>query len=582
MKKFLFPLLMLLTLAACEKDAAKLAYVLTNENVKVNNLSQDYLVQVDNGARTIYIEVDYLDKAELAALQVEFVGLPDDVTANPASSTFNYAAEGASQKVELTQGKAKAEYVITAAAAAPQPHFVSIKLNGVDVASGIAKLKGSADLTKVSVSFVVSPANTVVKVGDEVIESASEEAPNAIDFSDKLNGVKFTLVCDEVKAEETVKVVTTGINKVNRLWGRYVKPVTADADAWWSAVIPASDQNMRTMTMDDKYIYLAKTNKTLFAVSITDPSNTKAMDMGEYAAGGGFGSCALASMENGNGGYVTLLSNMVNSTASEFVIWKWDSVDGKPTKVLSYHLPEAARIGDQMSVEGTWKNGKIWFHDFTSQQAAYVFTVTNGVISTTATKVSYDAKQGNWSAPSPRWPIRSISAEVPGQNHVSSRSTAPRRPPSWSFPAPTLPIRSTVSASLPSKNRSICPTSCSATSTRTASYASPNSTVRRSRPLWKPLVQPGSSVSATLSRTTSRLKRTEMDWATASSAPSTARFIFPPMCPAPAWPYSPSNNSFSTGMADRVRHPFFFIFAYVQTVPLSCLPSLRVLIRQTG
>ena len=398
MKKFLFPLLMLLTLAACEKDAAKLAYVLTNENVKVNNLSQDYLVQVDNGARTIYIEVDYLDKAELAALQVEFVGLPDDVTANPASSTFNYAAEGASQKVELTQGKAKAEYVITAAAAAPQPHFVSIKLNGVDVASGIAKLKGSADLTKVSVSFVVSPANTVVKVGDEVIESASEEAPNAIDFSDKLNGVKFTLVCDEVKAEETVKVVTTGINKVNRLWGRYVKPVTADADAWWSAVIPASDQNMRTMTMDDKYIYLAKTNKTLFAVSITDPSNTKAMDMGEYAAGGGFGSCALASMENGNGGYVTLLSNMVNSTASEFVIWKWDSVDGKPTKVLSYHLPEAARIGDQMSVEGTWKNGKIWFHDFTSQQAAYVFTVTNGVISTTATKVSYDAKQGNWSA----------------------------------------------------------------------------------------------------------------------------------------------------------------------------------------
>ena len=398
MKKFLFPLLMLLTLAACEKDAAKLAYVLTNENVKVNNLSQDYLVQVDNGAKTIYIEVDYLDKAELAALQVEFVGLPDDVTANPASSTFNYAAEGASQKVELTQGKAKAEYVITAAAAAPQPHFVSIKLNDVDVASGIAKLKGSADLTKVSVSFVVSPANTVVKVGDEVIESASEEAPNAIDFSDKINGVKFTLVCDEVKAEETVKVVTTGINKVIRLWGRYVKPVTADADAWWSAVIPASDQNMRTMTMDDKYIYLAKTNKTLFAVSITDPSNTKAMDMGEYNAGGVFGSCALASMENGNGGYVTLLSNMVNSTASEFVIWKWDSVDGKPTKVLSYHLPEAARIGDQMSVEGTWKNGKIWFHDFTSQQAAYVFTVTDGVISTTATKVSYDAKQGNWSA----------------------------------------------------------------------------------------------------------------------------------------------------------------------------------------
>ena len=51
-----------------------------------------------------------------------------------------------------------------------------------------------------------------------------------------------------------------------------------------------------------------------------------------------------------------------------------------------------------MSVEGDWKNGKIWFHDFTSQQAAYVFDVKDGAVSTTATKVTYDAKQGNWSA----------------------------------------------------------------------------------------------------------------------------------------------------------------------------------------
>lgn len=358
MKKFALPLLMLLSLLACKREDPVFSLTLSNANVKVSNLSQDYLVQVDNNAKTIYIEVDYLDKAELSALAVEIVGLPADAAAEPAKSTFNYAS-GATQKVKITQGVTSAEYAISAAAAAPQPHFVSVKLNGVDVVDGSAKLKGSADLTTVSVEFVVSPANTVVKVGGEVISSATEEAPNAIDFSDKLNGVKFTLVCDDVTEEETIKVVTTGINKVNRLWGRYVKPVTDGADAWWSEVIPASDQTMRTMAMDDKYIYLAKTNKTLYAVSVTDPTKTKAMDMGDYAAGGVFGSCALASMEDGNGGHVTLLSNMVNSTASEFVIWKWDSVDGKPTKVLSYHLPEAARIGDQMSVEGTWKDGKI-------------------------------------------------------------------------------------------------------------------------------------------------------------------------------------------------------------------------------
>lgn len=396
MKKFVVPLLMLLSLVACKKDDLKFKFVLTNENVKVNELSQDYLVQVDNNAKTIYVEVDYLDRAELAALQVEFVGLPEGVSADPFVSTFNYA-DGASQTVKITQGQASANYVITAAAAAPQPHFVSVKLNGVDAANGIAKLKSSADLTKVSVEYVVSPPNTVVKVGGEVLESATEEKPNEIDFSDKLNGVKFTLTCDDVTVDETIKVVTTGINKVTRVWGRYVKPVTAGADTWWTSVVPASG-NLRTMAMDNKNVYLATTSKTLFAVPIANPDAPKAMDMGDYAAGGTFGSCALACMEDGNGGYVTLLSNMVNSTASEFVIWKWDSVDGKPTKVLSYHLPEAARIGDQMTVEGTWKNGKIWFHDFTSQQAAYVFTVTDGVIGTTATKIAYDAKQGNWSA----------------------------------------------------------------------------------------------------------------------------------------------------------------------------------------
>ena len=394
MRKIVMPLLMVLALAACKKEEPKFDFVLTNDNVQVGNLTQDCLVQVNNTAKTVYVEVAYLDKAELSALQVDFVKLPSDVTAAPAKSTFNYST-GATQTVTFTQGEATAQYVISAAAAAPQPHFVSLKLNGVDVEGNTAKLKGSADLTKVAVEFVVSPENTVVSVGGTPITSYTEDAPNAIDFSDKINGVKFTLTCDDVTVEETVKVVTTGINAVKRVWGRYVKPVTSGADTWPSA-LPAST-GMRTMTMDDKYVYLATTGKKLYAMSISDAS-VKEMDMGDYTAGGVFGSCALSAMEDGNGGYVTLLSNMVNSTASEFVIWKWDSVDGKPSKVLSYKLPEAARIGDEMSVEGTWKDGKIWFHDFTSQQAAYVFTVKDGVISTTATKVSYDAKQGNWGA----------------------------------------------------------------------------------------------------------------------------------------------------------------------------------------
>ena len=216
MKKLALPILMLLSLVACKKETPVFTFVLTNQQVKVKNLSNDYLVQVNNAEKTVYIEVAYADKAELNALNVEIAGLPADVTANPASFTFNFSS-GAAQSVTFTQGELQEIYKITAAASKPDPHFVSVKLNGIDVAGGTAKLKGSADLTKVAVEFVVSPENTVVKIGDEVITSYTEESPNAIDFSDKMNGVKFSLVCDDVTKEETIKVVTTGINRVNRV-----------------------------------------------------------------------------------------------------------------------------------------------------------------------------------------------------------------------------------------------------------------------------------------------------------------------------------------------------------------------------
>ncbi len=398
MKKLIVPLLMVLGLAACKKEPAPVFdFVLKNQMVQVNGLSQDYLLQVNAADKTVFIEVAYADKAELAALEVEFVGLPEDVAVEPQKSTFNYSA-GASQKVTFTQNTLTEEYTVSAQAALPEPHFTSFMVAGVEVAGNSFKIKGSADRSKLPVSFTVSPANTKVFVGGVEIVSATEEAPNEIDFTDKVAGVDFVLKCDEVTETVNVKAITTGINEVERVWGRYVKPVTAGADTWWTEVIPASDQNMRTMAMDDNYIYLAKTNKTLYAVDVKNPANVKAMPMEGYEAGGVFGSCALATMDKAEGGSVVLLSNMVNSTASEFVIWKWDGIDSNPEKVLSYHLPEAARIGDQMSVEGNWANGKIWFHDFTSQQKAYVFTVKDGAISTTAEVVAYDAKQGNWSA----------------------------------------------------------------------------------------------------------------------------------------------------------------------------------------
>ena len=50
MKKLALPFLMLLSLLACKREDPVFSLTLSNANVKVSNLSQDYLVQVDNNA----------------------------------------------------------------------------------------------------------------------------------------------------------------------------------------------------------------------------------------------------------------------------------------------------------------------------------------------------------------------------------------------------------------------------------------------------------------------------------------------------------------------------------------------------
>ena len=133
MKHKLLPLLMILGLLACtKKEDPKFTFVLTNAMVQVNNdLSDAAIIQVSPAQKTIYIEVPYADKAELAALDVAFVNLPAEVTASPAKSSFNYSNKG-TQKVTFTQGSLSESYTISADYTQPSPHFVSVKLNGID------------------------------------------------------------------------------------------------------------------------------------------------------------------------------------------------------------------------------------------------------------------------------------------------------------------------------------------------------------------------------------------------------------------------------------------------------------------
>lgn len=212
----------LVLFAACEPaPTPEVSFTLTNDNVEVAGLTADALVVVDAAAKTAAIEVAYADKAQLQALQVNFVGIPSDVTVE--NFTFDFST-GATKEVAVSQNGATDTYVFSATCASPEPKFVTMSLvpskkttndageevyvaAGAEaaVAGGTAKLKGSANLSVVAFNYTVSPANTKVLVDGQEIASGA-----ILDFSDKVNGVTFTLKCEDVEETANVKVVTTG------------------------------------------------------------------------------------------------------------------------------------------------------------------------------------------------------------------------------------------------------------------------------------------------------------------------------------------------------------------------------------
>lgn len=378
-----------LMFVGCKKEnpAPTTSFVLTDAMIQVNGLTEDCLTVVNAAAKTVTIEVAYADKVQLKALDVRFTELPSGVKAD--NFTFDFST-GATKTVKFTEGEASVEYVFSASAAQPEPKLVSATLNGVAVAGGTAKLKGSADLTKVEFKFEVSPAGTKVLVGQNEIKDGDE-----IDFSDKLNGVTFTLKCEDVEKTENIKVVTTGISSIERVWGHYVKPETT-TDDWYGTAVDASGWE-RNITMDDKYVYMVKAGGPgVYAINIADGTVAKKLSVEDYVKGGVHSSSSAQVMNNGTSS-VLLVSNMVNAANSILRIHAWDDIDSKPRQVLAYTLTEAHRFGDKFTVEGNWQKGRIIFYDYTSatERCAAVFTVNAGVIEPKPEIVKLGAISGN-------------------------------------------------------------------------------------------------------------------------------------------------------------------------------------------
>ncbi len=374
--------------AACEKTPdgpTAVDLVLTNAMVEVAGLSQDCLVYVDNTAKTVEIEIAYADKAEAAALEVNFVGLPDGITAD-YEKTFNYA-DGKTQTVVFKQGEATLEYVVSVVVTDPDPAFASLALNGVAVANGEARLKGTMNLKEVVVTYTVTPADTKVYVGET--EVANE---GVVDFSDKVNGVTFTLKCGEVEKTQNVKVVTSGIANVQRVWGKY-----AQKDAAWYTdpyAITISN-NDRSLAMDEKYIYVSNQGNADFpgvAIDITDPS--KVIKLKKGAIAGGTHAAAVVKVVPDGASTRLIQANLCIGAAAgaPLKVYTYDSVDAEPREVLNYTVT-AGRYGDRMTFEGTWQDGKICFVNqaAAATREALVFLVKDGVVNQTPVTLNFTA-----------------------------------------------------------------------------------------------------------------------------------------------------------------------------------------------
>ena len=411
MKKFFAMLSAALVLfAACEpQETPTVSFMLTNDCVEVAGLTADALVVVDAAAKTAAIEVAYADKAQLAALEVNFVGIPSDVTVE--NFTFDFST-GATKEVAVSQNGATDTYVFSASYAAPQPKFVTMSLvpsklttdeNGEEVyvaagaeaavAGGTAKLKGSANLKVVAFNYTVSPADVKVLVDGQEIASGA-----ILDFSDKVNGVNFTLECDGIQETANVKVVTTGFSSIERVWGRYIKPETTDANWFGEPMAAENGSTYRYAAMDGKYVYLPKAGGP--EVNVIDAMTgefVKQLDV--TGIDGGVHKTSSVQVADNNGSSVVLVANLVNAKDSHLKVYAWSDLDAAPAVALDYVLPEAYRFGDKFQFEGTWAEGRLVFVSYAgaADRPVAIFDVKNGVVNAepTIVKIGEVGNKGN-------------------------------------------------------------------------------------------------------------------------------------------------------------------------------------------
>ena len=372
--------------------------VLQRRNIDVAG-DFDYDVLINEADKLVTVVIAYADADEAKALDVEFISLPSGVVAdyvNPYDYSNGKTQEIVFKKNGSTDSSKWDKWTLGVEVLAEVPHLTSLTVEGMDILGDDVTLTfpNGMDLTGLIVTYTVSPEGSKVLADGVQIQSG-----DAVDFSDQLNGVTITVEGGD--ESYVIKAKTSGINKITRVWGHYLNPVTVE-DNWYSDVLgfdwSVKENWDRNVAIDDQYVYLAATESNdgaggvlakIWAINISNDNEVIALTIPEDIPAQ-HKTAGLAVAPDGSGTRL-LFSTMAMSDAHRFQVYSYTSPTAAPERVLDVPYGSIGeRIGDRITFFGTWQKGEICAVSFAG--AAYLFPVDNGKVSESFIKC--DLKNG--------------------------------------------------------------------------------------------------------------------------------------------------------------------------------------------
>lgn len=181
------------------------------------------------------------------------------------------------------------------------------------------------------------------------------------------------------------QIKVTGITASRTVWSRF--------NSSWYSEFSSQSKDIRNIAMDDNYVYMVHAGGAgVHAVNLMDGSFVKSLstvgiDKGTHLT-------SDANVIDGEDGARLLVCNLASGQGGILKLYSYDSLDADPAVLLTYNLPEAYRLGDHFTVEGTWESGRLLFYDYNQTGKVAIFTITDGKVSASPEFMTLATKPG--------------------------------------------------------------------------------------------------------------------------------------------------------------------------------------------